>query len=50
MARGRMCAWLAAEEIQDTGRIREFRELGFSFEEALSTPEELVFLRRAENH
>lgn len=45
MARGDMVRWLAAGQIQDIGRVREYRGLDYQFSESHSTGRELVFLR-----
>ena len=45
IARGEMVRWMAENEIERAEEIRDFRELGYEFDENLSTPEEFVFIR-----
>lgn len=45
MARGEMVRFLAENQIERTERIRDFRGLGYSFRESLSSEQEYVFLK-----
>ena len=45
IARGEMVRWMAENRIEHSEEIREFRELGYEFQEKLSTAEEFVFVR-----
>lgn len=44
IARGAFAHWLIKHRIQDTEKLKEFDELGYSFEPALSTPEQPTFV------
>lgn len=48
MARGEMVRFMAENQVEDTEKLRDFHELGFSFREALSDERRLVFLREPE--
>lgn len=45
MARGEMVRWLAENQIQDSGQIRNFHLLGYEFSEYRSKEQEYVFLK-----
>ena len=44
VARGAYANWLIKNRIQDTAKLKEFDQLGYVFEPALSTPEQPVFV------
>lgn len=45
MARGQMCAWLAANQIDTLEGVKKFQESGYQYAEAYSSSKELVFLK-----
>lgn len=45
MARGQMCAWLAANQIDTLEGVKSFQESGYRYAEAYSSSKELVFLK-----
>ena len=45
MARGEMVRYLAEGQIETTEQIKDFRGLGYSFEENLSSEREFIFLK-----
>lgn len=45
MARGQMVRWLAENNIEDTGELRAFADLGYAFSPAHSTENNAVFIR-----
>ena len=47
MARGEMVRWMAEQQIQTAEELKQFTELGFAFEESLSSGTEYVFLKKA---
>ena len=46
MARGLMIRYLAENNITDIEKVKDFKELGFSYSEEHSKPNEFVFLKR----
>ena len=45
MARGLMIRYLAENNITDIEKVKNFKELGFSYSEEHSKPNEFVFLK-----
>lgn len=45
MARGQMCAWMAAHQIESVKEVKEFHESGYRYAPQYSSETEFVFLR-----
>ena len=45
MARGLMVRYLAENNITNIEKVKDFKELGFSYSEEYSKPNEFVFLK-----
>lgn len=46
IARGAYARWLIQNRIETTSRLKEFNEIGYAYNEALSTSDQLVFVAR----
>ncbi len=46
IARGAYARWLIQNRIEDIGKLKDFKELGYKYDEGLSTPELPVFVAK----
>ncbi len=46
IARGAFARWLIQNRIEDINRLKDFQEIGYKYNKALSTPEEPVFVAK----